>query len=419
MYVAQDVRGAAPGVAEVDVAENDLAAGDAMGGGGGIRHLRAGFENLLNLRVVKSFTREASETGKFTAGSEDLRDALTRAGNLFVLFFPAIQLVTNIAMIVILWLGGTRVIAGEIRVGELIAFINYLSQILVSLMMLSMIVTNIARAAASSGRVVEVLETRPEMTYPAVTAHRVTRGEVVFRHVHFRYPGSGAAEVLRDVHFRVAPGETIAVAGATGAGKSSLVQLIPRLRDVVSGEVLVDGVNVKEYSREELHARVAMVIQDDELFSGTIIENLRWGNPDATRDAIEQAARDAHAHDFISAFPAGYDTLLGRGGINLSGGQRQRLCIARALLRDPRVLILDDSTNAVDSETERLLRDALRRRLRGVTLFLVTHRVHAMQSADRVLLIEDGAISDIGTPAELLQRSPAYREIFRSRQIIP
>jgi ATP-binding cassette subfamily B protein len=374
-------------------------------------------ENLLNFRVVKSFTREPFEERKFATGSEELRVTLTRAGNLFVLFFPAIQLVTNIAMLVLLWLGGVKVIAGELQVGELIAFVNYLSQILVSLMMLSMIVTNIARAAASSGRVLEVMTAEPALKNNPAGPYRVTRGEVAFRHVHFRYPGA-SGDLLRDVTFRVAAGETIAVAGATGSGKSSLVHLIPRLHDATAGEVLVDGVNVKDYDREELLSRVAIVLQDDELFTGTILENLRWGRADASREEIERAARDALAHDFITGLPAGYDTPLGRGGVNLSGGQKQRLCIARALLKNPRVLILDDSTSAVDSDTELKIRHRLGERLGDVTLILITQRASAMQAADRVIVLEEGEVRDIGTPAELLARPGAYREIHDARREI-
>ncbi|MDR1273411.1 MAG: ABC transporter ATP-binding protein/permease, partial [Odoribacteraceae bacterium] len=374
-------------------------------------------ENLLNFRVVKSFAREPFEERKFTAGSEELRISLTRAGNLFVLFFPAIQLVTNVAMLVLLWLGGVKVIGGEIRVGELIAFVNYLSQILVSLMMLSMIVTNIARAAASSGRVLEVMTAEPALKNNPSGDHRVTRGEVTFRHVHFRYPGA-PDDLLCDVSFHVAAGETIAVAGATGSGKSSLVQLIPRLRDVTAGEVLVDGVDVRDHDREELLSRVAIVLQDDELFTGTILENLRWGRADASREEIERAARDAMAHDFIVGLPAGYDTPLGRGGVNLSGGQKQRLCIARALLKNPRVLILDDSTSAVDSDTELKIRHRLAARLADVTLFLITQRARVMQAADRVIVLEDGVVRDIGAPADLLVRPGAYREIYDARREI-
>jgi ATP-binding cassette subfamily B protein len=376
-------------------------------------------ENLINLRVVKSFGREGFEGSKFAAANDDLRDTLVRAGNLFVLFFPAMQLVTNLSMICLLWFGGLKVAGGEIKVGELISFVNYLSQILMSLMMLSMIVTNLARASASSGRVLEVLEAGAAVKEASGGGrHRVERGEVTFRHVHFRFAGGergGERDVLRDVNFHVRAGETIAIVGATGSGKSTLVQLIPRLYDATAGEVLVDGIDVREIDREELHRRVGIVLQDDGLFSGTILDNLRRGKEGATRVEIERATRVARAHDFITGLPGGYDTLLGRGGINLSGGQKQRLCIARALLRDPVILILDDSTSAVDPATEREIRRELGEWARGVTLFVITQRAHVMQAADRVIVLEEGAVVAAGRPAELLQRPGPYRDIYHAR----
>lgn len=376
-------------------------------------------ENLINIRVVKSFVREDFETRKFTLSSEQLRDTVIRASNIIVLLFPIMQLVLNVSVIMILWAGGHKVASGQLQVGELISFVTYLMQVLMSLMMLSMVIMTVARAAASSQRIVEVLDTEPSLTNTPEglqDRHRVEAGEVEFRNVFFRYSG-GETDVLRDVSFKVRGGETLAVAGATGSAKSSMLQLIPRLYDVTQGAVLVDGIDVKDYDLDTLHEGVGMVLQQSELFSGTILENLRWGNPAASLEEVEQAARAAQAHEFIESFPEGYDTLLGRGGVNVSGGQKQRLCIARALLRRPKVLILDDSTSAVDSETERRLRESLQTYLRGTTLLIITQRVRTMQSADRVIVLEDGRVEDIGTPAELMARSQVYQEIYRSQQL--
>lgn len=376
-------------------------------------------ENLINIRVVKSFVREEFETKKFTQNSEELRDMVIKASNIIVTLFPAMQLVLNLSVLAILWFGGIKVMDGELQVGELISFVNYLMQVLMALMMLSMVIMTYARASASSKRIVEVLDKAPSLadTPEGLAAgHRITQGRVSFRQVSFRYSG-GETDVLRHINFDVQPGETIAVAGMTGSGKSSLLQLIPRLYDVTEGEVCIDGRNVKEYSLEELHRKVGVVLQKNELFTGTILENLRWGNPDATQEEIEEAARAAEAHDFISSFPEGYHTLLGRGGVNVSGGQKQRLCIARALLRKPKVLILDDSTSAVDSETELKIRANLHTYLRETTLFVITQRVYTMQSADRIILLEDGETHAIGTPERLIAESTIYQEIYHSQQL--
>ena len=377
-------------------------------------------ENLINIRVVKSFVREDFETEKFTRSSEQLRDIVIRASNIIISIFPIMQLVLNLSILAILWFGGAKVSGGELQVGQLISFVNYLVQVLMSLMMLSMVIMTMARASASSQRVVEVLNTRPSLTdTPQALARnrRIGKGRVEFRNVCFRYAG-GETDALRNISFRTEPGETIAVAGATGAAKSTLLQLIPRLYDVTEGAVLIDGVNVRDYRLDELHRRVGVVLQKNELFSGTILENLRWGDPDATPEEVEAAARAAQAHDFIESFPDGYQTRLGRGGVNLSGGQKQRLCIARALLLKPKILILDDSTSAVDSETELRIRRSLDELLRDTTVFIITQRIHTMQSADRVIVLEEGEIDAVGTPGELMQTSELYREIYRSQQLI-
>lgn len=377
-------------------------------------------ENLINIRVVKSFVREDFEERKFTQSSEDLRDMVIRASNIIVTIFPAMQLVMNLSMIAILWVGGGKVMAGELKVGELISFVNYLVQVLMSLMMLSVVTMTFARASASSRRIVDVLDTEPSLENTPVglrNIYKVGAGDIVFNNVSFRY-GGGETDVLRNISFHIPSGETVAVVGATGSAKSSLVQLIPRLYDATSGEVLIDGVSVRDYNLEELHAHIGMVLQKNELFTGTILDNLRWGKPDATMEEIEEATRAAQAHDFIMGFTDGYDTLLGRGGINVSGGQKQRICIARALLRKPKILILDDSTSAVDSETELKIRENLNSLLRDTTVLIITQRIGTMQSANRVIVLEDGEVNAIGTPDELMQTSEVYQEIYHSQQSI-
>ena len=377
-------------------------------------------ENLINIRVVKSFVREDFETEKFTERSEELRDTVIKASNLIVSIFPVMQLVMNLSVIAILWQGGRKVIDGELKVGELIAFVNYVVQVLMSLMMLSMISMALARASASSKRVLEVLAIRPSLVNTPeglLNRHRVERGEIRFENVSFRYEG-GETDVLRQISFHIRPGETVAIVGATGSAKTSLAQLIPRLYDATAGEILIDQVPVRNYHLDELRARIGMVLQKNELFTGTILDNLRWGDPDASLEEVEEAARAAEAHDFILSFTDGYSTQLGRGGVNLSGGQKQRLCIARALLRKPRIFILDDSTSAVDSETELRIRENLNRLLRHTTVILITQRIQTMQSADRIFVLEDGRIEASGTPEELLATSPIYQEIYKSQQII-
>lgn len=377
-------------------------------------------ENLINIRVVKSFVREDFETEKFTERSEELRDTVIKASNLIVSIFPVMQLVMNLSVIAILWQGGRKVIDGELKVGGLIAFVNYVVQVLMSLMMLSMVSMALARASASSKRVLEVLAIRPSLVNTPeglLNRHRVERGEIRFENVSFRYEG-GETDVLRQISFHIRPGETVAIVGATGSAKTSLAQLIPRLYDATAGEILIDQVPVGNYHLDELRARIGMVLQKNELFTGTILDNLRWGRPDASLEEVEEAARAAEAHNFILSFTDGYSTQLGRGGVNLSGGQKQRLCIARALLRKPRIFILDDSLSAVDSETELRIRENLNRLLRHTTVILITQRIQTMQSADRIFVLEDGRIEASGTPEELLATSPIYQEIYKSQQII-
>ncbi|MDR3140671.1 MAG: ABC transporter ATP-binding protein/permease [Tannerellaceae bacterium] len=375
-------------------------------------------ENLINIRVVKSFVREDFETARFTRSSEALRDLVIRASDTVVTLFPVMQLVMNLSILAILWFGGYKVIGGELKVGELISFVNYLTQALMSLMMFSMISVAFARASASSRRITEALDAEPSLPGTSATLpdqRRIGRGDVTFRHVSFRYEG-GEEDVLHDINFHVRQGETVAVAGATGSAKSSMLQLIPRLYDATAGEVLIDGVNVKAYPSDELRDKIGVALQKNELFAATIADNLRWGKPDATQKELEDAARAAEAHDFIMSFAAGYDTMLGRGGAGVSGGQKQRLCIARALLRKPKILILDDSASAVDTETERRIQANLRSCLTDTTVFIITQRIGTMESAGRIIVLEDGKIEAIGSPEELLLTSGVYREIYQSQQ---
>lgn len=377
-------------------------------------------ENLINMRVVKSFVREDFEIRKFVRSSEQLKDSVIRASNVVVLLFPLMQLILNVAVILILWTGAYRVAEGDLQVGALISFVNYLTQVLMSLMMLAMVVMTLARAAASFQRVDEVLTTEPSVIGVSKANRKETqieKGTVEYRNVSFRYDG-GETDLVQSVSFIVNAGEVVAVVGATGAAKSSLLQLIPRLYDVTDGAVLVDGVDVRDYELDTLRQGVGMVLQQSELISGTILDNLRWGCESASMQEIEQASRVVQAHDFIVSLPEGYHTRLGRGGINLSGGQKQRLCIARALLRHPKVLILDDCTSAVDSETEWKIWSALRSYLNHTTLLIITQRVKTMQSADRVLVLEEGRLEAIGTPEELWKTSRTYREIYRSQKIL-
>jgi ATP-binding cassette subfamily B protein len=377
-------------------------------------------ENLINIRVVKSFVREEHEAQKFRRSSEELRDTVIRASNIIIGIFPVMQFVLNLTVLAILWFGGMRVTQGRLSVGELISLVNYVMQVLMALMLLSRVVMAFARASASSQRIGEVLGARPSLVNTREglrDKHTITKGTVEFRGVDFRYPG-GETDVLHGIDFHVAAGETVAVVGATGSAKSSLVQLIPRLYDVTRGKVSIDGVDVRDYNLDTLHREVGVVLQKNELFSGTVIENLRWGDPAATLEEAQNAARAAQAHDFIMEMKNGYDTLLGRGGVNLSGGQKQRLCIARALLRRPKILILDDSTSAIDSHTESLIRKNLTQLLGHTTVFIITQRVHTMQTADKVLVLEDGTVEAFDTPTKLLQTNHVYQEIYNSQQVV-
>jgi len=372
-------------------------------------------ENLAGIRTVKSFVRADFEVERFDRVNDRLCNTSVAAGRVLALSQSTVYLGMNIAALVVLWNGGRMVAGREVEIGQIMAIMQYITQILFSLSMLGFLLINLVRARASALRVIEVLDVEPEIrsNSEARCDVRVTRGEVEFRDVTFRYPGAGGDPVLSGIAFHLHPGETLGVLGGTGSGKSTLVHLIPRLYDVTGGQVLVGGVDVRDYVLEDLRAGIGMVLQDTVLFSGTIADNLRWGAPDASREDMEKAASEAQAAEFIDKMPQGYESQIGQRGAGLSGGQRQRLSIARALVKNPPILILDDATSAVDTRTEVLLRQTLRDERRGATTIIIAQRVTSVMDADRILVLEDGRVSAMGSHRELLESCPAYRELCR------
>jgi ATP-binding cassette subfamily B protein len=374
-------------------------------------------ENLINIRVIKSFVREDFEKEKFNRSNEDLRDISVKAFNIVITAMPVMQLVVNILIICILWIGSVK----GLQVGAIISLVNYTMQILMALMLVSMTVMMFARASASSQRILEVLHKEPTiMDTPKATSakHKITKGDIVFNNVCFKYNNESENYVLKNINFQIPVGQHVALIGATGSAKSTLLQLIPRLYDITEGEILIDGINIKDYPLSELRNNIGVVLQKNELFSGTILSNLKWGDSLATFEEIVEAAKAAEAHDFIMSFPQQYETILGQGGVNISGGQKQRLCIARALLKKPKILILDNSTSAVDTETERKIRKNLYELLHNTTLLTVTQRYSTMQASDRIIILEDGEIDAMGTSSELLKTSKIYQEIYNSQQLV-
>ena len=374
-------------------------------------------ENLIAVRVVKSYVREDHERRKFM----DANDGFTTAGLNAVLRMVAIQPVMmicfSVATVLVLYNGGNMVLGGELEIGYLQTVTGYIMQILMSAMMIGMAVLQYTRAQASIRRVFEVLDAQSAITDGGETSLPAPQGRVEFRDVSFRYQTEGAGEdVLKHINLTVEPGEFVAIVGGTGTGKSSLVNLIPRFYDVHSGKVLVDGLDVRYYPLDGLRGRIGMVLQNNVLFSGTIRENLLWGNENATEEELIQAAKDAQAYDFIMSFPEGFDTYLEQGGVNVSGGQKQRLCIARAMVRKPAVLILDDSTSAVDSATEGRIRESFRQNLKGTTVIIIAQRISSVQYADKIVVLDEGTVADVGAHSELMERSPIYREIYDSQQ---
>ena len=371
-------------------------------------------ENLVAARVVKSFAREDYEKKKFAASADDLKKAQIYAQKLFSLL-PAIQMgIMWTCAVILMLMGGNQVFAGTLTKGELVSMLTYTNQVVGSVSMVAMIIMMLTMTRESVTRINEVLDEVPDITDNGSTL-KVENGEIEFRHVDFSYSGKNDNLTLSDINLHIRAGETIGVVGGTGDGKSTLMQLIPRFYDALSGEVLVGGRNVKDYSLYELRESVSMVLQKNMLFSGTIRDNLRWGNKDATDEQIEHACRLACAHDFVMSFPDGYDTDLGQGGVNVSGGQKQRLCIARALLKNPKILILDDSTSAVDSRTDESIRAAFRESLPGTTKLIIAQRIASIMYSDRIIVMDKGRISDVGTHDELMQRSEIYREVYLSQ----
>lgn len=374
-------------------------------------------EDLNAIRVVKSFVREDREQEKFTQRSETLRQTAERAFSFVVLFVPLVTLIMGGTIMSIMWLGGRYVVGGTMLSGDLIAFFTYASEILMSLMMVAMVMMVLTRSIACGKRIVEVLEEQPEITDSAADpALTVENGEVDFDHVYFKYHKDSGAWNLEDVCLHIESGMTVGILGGTGSAKSTLVSLIPRLYEATEGAVSVGGHDVREYTMEALRQGCAMVLQKNTLFSGTIRENLRWGREDATDAEMEEACRMACADEFISRMPDGYDTHIEQGGANVSGGQKQRLCIARAILRRPRVLILDDSTSAVDTATDAKIRSALRQALPGATKLIIAQRISSVMDADLIVVLDDGKISGAGTHDQLMASNHIYQEVYKSQQ---
>lgn len=372
-------------------------------------------ENLSGIRAVKSFARFGYETKRFGKTNDDYTEMAVKATRWVAVNMPLTTLMLNGAIVAVLWFGGPRVWEGSLQPGELIAFINYVTQILFSLGMVSMILISISRSKVSADRVNEVLETAPEITdSPRTKEHPIRAGRIQFNNVSFSY-GPNQKKVLHGISFTAESGQTVAVLGGTGSGKTTLVYLIPRLYDADEGTITIDGTDVKDIKLRHLKERIAVVLQESLLFTGTIRDNIRFGRPSAAQEEVEAAARDAQAHDFIMQMPLGYDTLLGQKGINLSGGQKQRISIARALLVQPSILIMDDSTSAVDLTTEAWIQQALRNRLGGCTRIIIAQRISSVQDADKIIVLEDGQIVAEGTHSELLKVSPVYLEIYRSQ----
>jgi ATP-binding cassette subfamily B protein len=373
-------------------------------------------ENLAGVRVVKAFVRRVFEVNRFGAANQNLAADSVSAMRI-VAVMPAFMMLTlNFGVIGVLWFGGGFVIQGSMQLGQIIAFVNYLTITLFSLMMVSQLVIQFARAEASAKRIQEVLEKTPDiLDHPHATTKAAGKGRVVFENVSFRYNGDGGDPVLKGISFTAEPGQTVAILGTTGAGKSSLVHLIPRFYDTSQGRVLVDDLDVRELNQEALRRTIGIALQDVVLFSGTIRDNIRYGRPDASEEEVIAAARAAQAHDFISSFPNGYDTQLGQRGVNLSGGQKQRIAIARALLVQPSILILDDSTSAVDVETEVKIQEALDEIMEGRTSFVIAQRISTVLKADKILVLDDGQIAAEGTHHDLMVSSPIYQEIYESQ----
>lgn len=373
-------------------------------------------ENLHGIRVVKSFVREDHEIQKFSGISENIYQDFSRAEKRLAFNMPLMQFCMYACLILVSWFGARMIVSRTLTTGELMSLMTYAIQILSSLMMLSMVFVMITISRASCERIVEVLDEESDITSPADAVTAVPDGSVDFNHVSFSYSKREDKCCLEDVDLHILAGMTVGILGGTGSAKSSLVQLIPRLYDATVGTVQVGGIDVRRYDVETLRQEVAMVLQKNVLFSGTIKENLRWGDPDATDEEMERVCRLAHADEFIQTFPEGYDTYIEQGGSNVSGGQKQRLCIARALLKKPKILILDDSTSAVDTHTDACIRQALRDEIPDTTKFIIAQRVTSLMDADQIIVLDEGRIDGIGTHEELLKNNAIYREVYESQQ---
>lgn len=372
-------------------------------------------ENITNMRVVKAYVKEDYEISKFNKASYNIYRMFKKAENILIFNSPAMQLSMYACILAISWLGARMIVGGSMTTGELMSMMTYTTNILMSLMMLSMTFVMLSMSFASVQRIDEVLDEKSDIVSPEKAVTEVKDGSIDFHHVSFAYSADQEADSLEDIALHIRSGETIGILGGTGSGKSSLVQLIPRLYDVTKGSLYVGGVDVKEYDLDVLRNQVSMVLQNNVLFGGTIKDNLRWGNPNASDEEMLQACRLAQADEFIQRFPNGYDTHIEQGGSNVSGGQKQRLCIARALLKNPKILILDDSTSAVDTRTDYLIRKAFREDIPDITKLIISQRISSIEDADRIVVLDDGKINGIGTHAELLKTNEIYQEVYRTQ----
>ena len=372
-------------------------------------------ENINGIRVVKAYIREKYETGKFKKATENLKNMLLKGENIIIFVSPVMQLTVFSCILLLSWFGAKMIVVHELTTGELTSLFAYTTNILMSLLMLAMMLVNIVFSRASGDRIAMVLNEEPSIKNPENGITEVKDGSILFENVDFSYSNNPEVLNLTKINLEIKSGETIGIIGGTGSAKSALVQLIPRLYDVLDGELLVGGVNVKDYDIKTLRDNVAMVLQKNVLFSGSIKDNLRWGNENATDEEMEHACKLAQADEFIQKFPKKYDTRIERGGANVSGGQRQRLCIARALLKSPKILILDDSTSAVDTKTDKLIREAFKNELPHITKIIIGQRISSIKDSDKILVLEDGVITAAGTHDELIKMSNVYREVYESQ----
>lgn len=373
-------------------------------------------ENLIAIRVVKAFVREDHENKKFSDSADAMRVSQIMAEKIVILDTPIMQFVVYGCMLSVFWFGGKFIVQGSMLTGDLISFISYIMQILMSLMMISMVFVTFVMSKASLQRIIEVLDEVPDINDDNATDEQVKDGSIVFENVSFAYPSNKDNFALEGINLEIKSGETVGIIGGTGSSKTSLVQLIPRFYDTVKGKVLVGGRDVKEYKIETLRNSVSMVLQKNVLFSGTIKENLKWGDQNATDSEITDACKSAQADEFVRSFPNGYETDLGQGGVNVSGGQKQRLCIARALLKKPKIIILDDSTSAVDTATDEKIRSEFKKKLADTTTIIIAQRISSVKDADKIVVMNDGKIDGIGTHDELMQTNEIYREVYTSQQ---